>query len=192
MNYQDLPLKLLDHPFYQAWTRGEVSETELAHYGRAYLDFVALLPDLWQKVFTELDLEKEGVSVVQEEREHIDLWQAWTSKLTPVVKYPKLAILLSVLKQMTPSELAGAIHAFEVQQPAVSESKQAGLIAHYGFTKPETKYFDEHMGETEEKHIAFGKLVASRCDRGQFESGFKKGSELYYQTLDQFEVECSE
>ena len=186
MEYKDLQLELLNHPFYQAWSRGDISITMLSKYAESYLDFVTELPKLWDKVFTAFDLQKEGQSIIDEEIEHIALWNVWKNKLEKTSNTTSLQSTIRALHAMTPSELAGAIHAFELQQPDVAESKKAGLIKHYGYTDAETQYFDEHMGAEEEKHIAFGKVLKSRANEAEFETGFHKGSELYYETLDQF------
>ena len=186
MEYKDLQLELLDHPFYQAWSRGEISTTMLSKYAESYLSFVEELPKLWNKVFTAFDLQVEGQSIIDEEIEHIALWNVWKEKLQNTDNNTSLQGTIKALHAMTPSQLAGAIHAFEVQQPDVAESKKAGLIEHYGYTDAQTKYFDEHMGAEEEKHIAFGKVLKARANSAEFEAGFHKGAELYYKTLDQF------
>ncbi len=186
MEYKDLQLELLNHPFYQAWSRGDISTTMLSRYAESYLDFVSELPKLWNKVFTAFDLQAEGQSIIDEEIEHIALWNVWKDKLEKTENTTSLQQTIMTLHAMTPSELAGAIHAFEVQQPDVAESKKAGLIEHYGYTDAETVYFDEHMGAEEEKHIAFGKVLKSRANKAEFEAGFEKWAELYYKTLDQF------
>ncbi len=186
MEYKDLQLELLNHPFYQAWSRGDISTTMLSKYAESYLDFVTELPKLWNKVFTAFDLQVEGQSIIDEEISHIALWNVWKQKLEKTHNETSLQAMIKTLHAMTPSELAGAIHAFEVQQPGVAESKKAGLIEHYGYTDAETVYFDEHMGAEEEKHIAFGKVIKARANQDEFKAGFDTGAEMYYKTLDQF------
>lgn len=186
MEYKDLQLELLDHPFYQAWSRGEISTTMLSKYAESYLDFVQELPKLWSKVFTAFDLQTEGQSIIDEEIAHVALWNVWKQKLAKTHNETSLQAMIKVFHGMTPSELAWAIHAFEVQQPLVAESKKAGLMEHYGYSDAETIYFDEHMWVEEEKHIAFWKVIKARANQAEFKSGFDTWAEMYYKTLDQF------
>ena len=86
---------------------------------------------------------------------------------------------------MNPSELLGAIHSFEIQQPEVAKTKKEGLLKHYNIDESKTKYFDEHMNE--EEHIAYGKMLSQKfADKSDFEKGFKRGSEIFYYALDRF------
>ena len=86
---------------------------------------------------------------------------------------------------MNPSELLGAIHSFEVQQPEVAKTKKEGLLNHYGFSEADTTYFDEHMNEAE--HIEYGRKLANDfAVKSDFEKGFSRGSEIFYNALDRF------
>jgi pyrroloquinoline quinone (PQQ) biosynthesis protein C len=86
---------------------------------------------------------------------------------------------------MTPSELLGALHSFEIQQPEVAESKKDGLLKHYGFSEKDLKYFDEHMNEQD--HISYGKYLKEEfADEEEFNKGFERGSELFFKNLNLF------
>lgn len=182
----ELKHKLLDHPFYQAWTKGEITKEQLAKYHSSYNEFITEMPNFWQKVIDGFGENSTFASkVVKDETEHIDLWQEWSSKLPITNEFPSMSDLNQELNTMTTSELLGAIQAFEVQQPEVAETKKAGLLEHYGYEASELTYFDDHMEE--EAHIAFGKSLAKRfADKKEFERGFNRGAELFYNALDKY------
>ena len=151
--------RLLDHPFYVAWMKGEVSQKTLAAYHRSYAEFIQRIPSYWQTVVKAFQPHLTHTSsVVQEELHHIDLWEKWGKRFTPPDDFPRMQSVLDLLDGMTPSQLLGAIHAFEVQQPEVARTKKEGLLRHYGFRHEELRYFDEH--ENEECHLAYGRWLA--------------------------------
>lgn len=182
----ELKHKLLDHPFYQAWTKGEISLEQLAKYHSSYNEFIELMPTYWQKIIDSFnENSKFAESVVKDETEHIALWQEWNSKLPKVDTFPRMNDVIEELDAMTKSELLGAIHAFEMQQPDVAVTKKEGLLCHYGYETAELKYFDEHMNE--EAHIAFGRNLAKHhADEAEFQRGFDRGAELFYNALDKY------
>lgn len=184
-----LKYRLLDHPFYQSWNQGTVSQEQLSKYSQSYMELVENMPILWDRAISGLNSQSElAQEVINDETEHIGLWKKWSEKLMKAESFPRMEELHNALDAMNPSELLGAIHSFEVQQPEVAVTKKKGLIEHYGFADKDLTYFDDHMEE--QKHIAFGqKLYNTVSDKKEFEKGFERGSELFYRALDNF-VEC--
>lgn len=183
----ELEHQLLDHPFYQAWDRGEVTEEQLANYADAYQSVMDRIPLLWRRVLDGLDIDSPtGETIVAEEQEHAELWEQWRAKLPDATRDEELAALHDALDAMSPSELAGALHAWEVQQPGVAETKKEGLLTHYGFTADEMAFFDEHI-EEEDEHIAFGEAIREQhADTAAFDRGFRRGARVMYHSLDAF------
>lgn len=178
--------KLLDHPFYQAWERGEITKEQLSSYAASYNEFIKMIPEFWSAVISTFDSKsEEGKKIIGEETAHINLWKKWSDKLSASPEYPSMNNEVSAFANMNPSELLGAIHAFEIQQPDVARTKKEGLINHYGFDSTDLIYFDEHMNEAE--HIRYGDMLAKKfADYSEFEKGFEKGSEIIYRSLDKF------
>ncbi|MCI0472715.1 MAG: iron-containing redox enzyme family protein [Ignavibacteria bacterium] len=178
--------KLLDHPFYRAWTDGKITNEQLAVYADAYLGLIEKIPYFWEKSAYGIGADNaETKEVLTDELSHILLWKNWSDKLTVNGEKLNLNDIVSELDNMNASELLGAIHSFEVQQPEVAKTKKDGLIKFYGFDNSDLKYFDEHMNE--EKHIKFGADIAKHyADAEDFKNGFEKGSELFYNGLDRF------
>jgi len=185
----ELKYRLLDHPFYQAWTAGEVTKDQLSKYHKSYAEFIELMPQYWDKINKafnqDTDLAKE---VVADEKSHIPLWANWSNKLPATEGHPRMTEVIEGMNNMTPSELLGAVQAFETQQPEVAETKKAGLLEFYGFDEGDTKYFDEHMEE--EEHINYGTMLKEKyANQEEYKAGFDKGSELFYNGLNLF-VNC--
>ena len=182
----ELRFKLLEHPFYQSWTKGEITIPQLSIYAAAYTEFIDCVPHLWQRVTDNLGVNgAEAKAIIAEEKEHVNLWRLWSDKLPQAESNPGMKDIVDGFEKMTDSELAGAIHAFEIQQPEVAKTKKEGLINFYGFSEADAKYFDEHMNEAE--HIVFGnRIYREASDKEEFERGFDKGAELVYKGLDRF------
>lgn len=180
-----LEKKLLDHPFYQSWTKGEITESQLADYSFSYLELIKEIPEFWSKAVSGLNaVSSQSRKVVEEETVHISLWKDFISKQSCVC-VKSMKDVIGELSEMSPSELLGAIHAFEVQQPEVAKTKKEGLLKFYGFNESDTKYFDEHMNEAE--HIGYGNMLSEKfADKALFEKGFIRGSEIFYHALDRF------
>jgi pyrroloquinoline-quinone synthase len=167
--------RLLDHPFYQAWTRGEISPDTLAAYHKAYTAFIKRIPSWWSTAAAGAgDFSPLARTIIQEEESHIPLWEAWGKSLPPSASVTNLQSTID----------AFALQAFEIQQPDVARTKKEGLLQHYGFSPDVLTYFDEH--QREEKHIRFGARLATRVNEKEYKEGFTCGAELIYKSLDAF------
>lgn len=182
----NLKYKLLEHPFYQNWESGKITLDQLANYSKSYNEFISRIPDFWKRIIDSLNPgSKEGNKIIEEEKNHITLWQKWSEQLPSTDSNPSMNNVITAFENLNPSELLGAIHSFEIQQPEVAKTKKSGLIKHYGFSENDTIYFDEHMNEAE--HIKYGEyLYKNFAGKKDFENGFSKGSELIFHSLDKF------
>jgi pyrroloquinoline-quinone synthase len=139
---------LLRHPFYQAWSAGTLPIESLRTYAREYGAFVRLLPQAWDAL---ADPETS-----QEEREHADLWDDFAAALETRVDGQALAVETQALTASAArlfSEAvtaAGALYAFEVQQPATAQSKLVGLRMHYRLPTAAEPYFEVHSRNVHE------------------------------------------
>jgi len=182
----ELKYRVLEHPFYQSWTKGEITLDQLAKYHKSYAGFIENMPVYWQKINDTFNPESTfGKKVVADETHHIELWEKWAPKLPAVNEFPTMQSIIDELDAMNPSQLLGAIQAFEMQQPEVAKTKKEGLLCHYNMTEAETVYFDDHMEE--EAHIAYGASLKARfANQEDFEVGFNRGAELFYKGLDMY------
>ncbi len=163
---------LLTHPFYLAWTRGELSKEALRDYACQYYQHVAAFPTYLSAVHAQCDdqpTRKQILSnLIDEEAgtpNHPELWLQFAETLgasneevRATKKQPETAALIdtfrSVCAQGETAEGLAALYAYESQIPAVSESKIDGLKKHYGLTDPKAyEYFSVHV-EADREHAA--------------------------------------
>lgn len=163
---------LLTHPFYLAWTRGELTIDALQDYAGQYYHHVAAFPTYLSAVHAKCDDQPTRGQVLQnlidEEAgspNHPQLWLRFAESLGTTAdevratkKEPETAALIdsfrSICGNAATAEGLAALYAYESQIPAVSESKIDGLKNHYGITDPQAyEYFSVHI-EADREHAA--------------------------------------
>ena len=160
------PFDLLCHPFYQAWTAGQLSRDDLREYAAEYyhhvqgfpqhlLTLAARLPesDLRRAVlenFTdEMALDGSGV------RPHHALWLQFAEGMGASVPEVRTREPIAEIRELTatfdkiassgsPAEALAAFYAYESQVPRVAEAKEAGLRDLYGADADTCAYFHLH------------------------------------------------
>lgn len=150
---------LLTHPFYRAWSAGTLPLSALVTYASEYGAFVRLLDRGWNTLG-----EPEAATV---ERHHARLWQEFAHALgAEVAARPAVASVQALVDEaaqsfVDPAAAAGALYAFERQQPATARSKLDGLDAHYSRVPDSARhYFRAHALETGEDVVLEGKVAA--------------------------------
>ena len=180
---------LLKHPFYLAWTRGELSKEALADYARQYYHHVAAFPTYLSAVHAHCDdqaTRKQLLSnLIDEEAgspNHPELWLNFTEGLgvskvyvRNTEKQPETKNLIDTLRSVcrggSTAEGLAALYAYESQIPAICESKIDGLKKHYGFTDPEHyEYFSVHIEADRAHSAAERKILASYIDNHNIDS----------------------
>ena len=132
---------LLKHPFYQAWSAGELPVEALKCYAREYGAFISTLPKGWETL--------NDAETAEEETEHIEMWEDFADGLDTEIsdaQVPQVKTLLNTADNLfSDSETAlGALYAFEAQQPETAKSKLAGLKAFYQLPEKVEPYFVTH------------------------------------------------
>jgi pyrroloquinoline-quinone synthase len=174
---------LLKHPFYLAWTRGELSRDALTDYARQYYHHVAAFPTYLSAVHAKCDdqaTRKQLLNnLIDEEAgspNHPELWKKFAEglgngdvDLAKAVRQPETSNLIdtfrSVCGERPTAEGLAALYAYESQIPAICESKIDGLKKHYGFTNPEHyEYFRVHIEADREHSAAERKLLDAYID----------------------------
>ena len=180
---------LLKHPFYLAWTRGELSREALADYARQYYHHVAAFPTYLSAVHAHCDdqaTRKQLLSnLIDEEAglpNHPKLWLKFAEGLgvsdvdvRSTEKQPETKNLIdtfrSVCRDGSTAEGLAALYAYESQIPAICESKIDGLKKHYGFNNPEHyHYFSIHIEADREHAASERKMLFSYIDNHNLES----------------------
>src|SRR5271165_29470 len=141
---------LLRHPFYQAWSAGELTSDDLRAYAEDYYPHVEAFPgylaqlgvrldegDLRRAVLASMTDEKGGEdSFGEPERSHSELWLDFVEglggsrlpKRRPVGEVRKLiAWFHRVAGEGTPEEALAAFYAYESQVPFLAQEKDRVL-----------------------------------------------------------------
>jgi pyrroloquinoline-quinone synthase len=180
---------LLKHPFYLAWTRGELSKEALTDYARQYYRHVAAFPTYLSAVHANCDdqaTRKQLLSnLIDEEAgspNHPELWLKFAEGLgvsdvdvRESRKWAETKNLIDTFRSVcadgSTAEGVAALYAYESQIPAICESKIDGLKKHYGFTDPEHyQYFTVHIEADREHSAVERKMLAGYIDDHNFES----------------------
>ena len=180
---------LLKHPFYLAWTLGELSKEALTDYAQQYYHHVAAFPTYLSAVHAHCDHQATRKqllnNLIDEEAgspNHPELWKKFVdglgvedADLAQTEKQPETKNLIntfrSVCGQRSTAEGLAALYAYESQIPSICESKIDGLKKHYGFTKPEHyEYFTVHIGADREHSAAEREMLSRHLDAHNFES----------------------
>jgi pyrroloquinoline-quinone synthase len=180
---------LLKHPFYLAWTRGDLSRTALADYARQYYQHVAAFPTYLSAVHTKCDDQTTRKTLlnnlIDEESgapNHPDLWLQFAeglgvsaSEVRKSETWPETKDLIHTFRSVcrdgsTVEGLAG-LYAYESQIPSICESKIDGLKKYYGFADPKHyEYFSVHLEADREHSAAERNLLAGYVDKQNFVS----------------------
>jgi len=158
---------LLCHPFYKAWSAGELTRDDLRAYAEDYYPHVEAFPgylaqlgvrledgELRRAVLANMTDEKGGEdSFGEPERSHSELWLDFVEgvggsripKRRPVAEVRKLISWFQrVASEGTPEEALAAFYAYESQVPRVAQEKDRVLREFYGANEKTRGYFTLH------------------------------------------------
>ncbi|MDQ2664309.1 MAG: CADD family putative folate metabolism protein [Candidatus Eremiobacteraeota bacterium] len=162
---------LLKHPFYQEWTAGRLSQSQLRHYAEQYYQHVLAEPTYLSAVHARTPHVfadgKVDLSVRQEilqnliseeagEKNHPSLWKTFAlalgateETLAAARPLPSTVDLIETFREQCGARAfyvgLAALHAFESQIPGVAATKIAGLKEFYGIVDPEAyEFFTVH------------------------------------------------
>ncbi len=165
--------RLLDHPFYQRWSRGEVSVTELRAYAVQYRHFEAALPGHLTAVAdaaADDGLRDAALDNLADERTHLSLFDTFIDALggpRHQAPSPAMRSLLDVYRAAhgrSAVEGFAALLAYEAQASGVAASKAEGLREHGILGGAGLRFWDLHATvDTDHARWAVEALEAS-CD----------------------------
>jgi len=164
---------LLQHPFYQAWSKGELTRDDLREYAAEYWHHVSAFPTYLSALhatMTDSEVRREVLRNLAEEegvdapagRPHSDLWMdfaesmgASRSTVEGRAVQPEMTALITAFRELMqekPVVAMAALYAYESRVPAIAHTKAEGLAAHYATTGAGARYFTLH--ETADVHHA--------------------------------------
>lgn len=154
---------LLCHPFYRAWTAGELSREDLQEYGREYLRHVEAFPEYLDEFASRVpdDRLRRAVLANRDEemgsdglRPHAELWLDFIEGMggerhvNGDEGLPEIENLVTwfhtVAREGAPEEALAAFYAYESQVPHVAAEKARGLREIYSADEKTCGYFDLH------------------------------------------------
>jgi pyrroloquinoline-quinone synthase len=159
---------LLCHPFYQAWSAGELTRDDLKEYAESYYPHVEAFPTYLHDLAIRLDdgeLRRAILANLSDEKgmedpfgtatpAHSELWLDFAAAMgaarelkghTPSPEVQELiSFFYRVARTGTPEEALAAFYAYESQVPRVASEKARGLREKYGADERACAYFTLH------------------------------------------------
>ena len=153
--------RLLDHPFYQAWSHGQLTREALQTYAAQYYHWVAAFPTWLSAAHsnaTSLAMRQEILANLVDEEQgpenHPELWLRFCDALgldrqsvLDAALLPETRNAIARMREVCRSEPAvagvAALYAYESQQPEVMKTKREGLRDLYHVTAGH-EYFEVH------------------------------------------------
>lgn len=154
---------LLRHPFYQAWSRGELTRVDVAEYARDYYHQVQSFPRALSRFARRLgrgELRAVVLANLHEELgprpcdSHAALWLNFAEGIgaVPAIRdtaSPGVNALVKFFSNIgdegTPEEALGAFYAYESQVPPIAREKVRGLRQFYAADDRTCQYFLVHI-----------------------------------------------
>jgi len=164
---------VLEHPFYERWSRGELRRDELAAYAGQYRYAVVALADAAAGAARAAgpDLRPQLEAHAAEEAAHVAVWDDFTATVggdPAAAANPETAACARAWAgegERGLLESLVTLYAIESGQPAIAETKARGLRERYGFqTGPATAYFDLHAELDHEHAAAERAMIEPRID----------------------------
>lgn len=159
---------LLCHPYYKAWSAGELTREDLREYALDYYEHVAAFPaylaafgirleegELRRVVLANMRDEQGGETVAGESAQsHADMWLDFAEGMgasrdrfgreSANEVSDLVAHYMDVASAGTPEEALAAFYAYESQVPRVAAEKNRGLREMYGADERTAQYFALH------------------------------------------------
>ncbi len=190
-------IDVLDHPFYERWSAGELSAQELDLYAGEYLHAVKALADASVAAAAKAPPEHEPLLSrhAQEEQSHVRLWEDFAGQAhsdgagvsTSTEPFPNSTEPLPQTQACVEAWTAGdellehlaVLYAIEAGQPAISTTKLHGLHQHYGYLEgsSSTRYFTIHATRDVEHAQDARELIELLMAEERARSGAEQGVE---------------
>ena len=160
---------VLEHPFYQRWSAGELTEEELARYSGQYRHAVEAIATMSQTVAEGAPERADLRSHAREEAAHVELWDGFVAAAGGDAAAAPTAETTECVDAWTADDgmLANLarLYAVESGQPAISLTKREGLVERYGYADGAgTAYFRVHETRDVEHAEHARELIAELAD----------------------------
>jgi pyrroloquinoline-quinone synthase len=176
---------VLEHPFYERWSAGELSAGELSVYAGEYRHAVAALARASEQAAVKAEPEhRAGLERhAEEEAAHVALWDEFAhaaraaagseraqdacggdGPVRPVAQ--TRACVAAWTAGADALEHLAVLYAIEASQPEIARTKLEGLTRHYGYVAegPAVEYFTLHERLDVEHARQAGELIQELLD----------------------------
>ncbi len=197
---------VLDHPFYQAWNAGTLTNPQLQEYAKQYYHFERNFPRYVSNVHANTDdisiRQQLLLNLVEEEQgdaNHPELWLRFADALGSdrhdvenAVPYKETAAMEDTFTGLTRygSTLQGvaALYGYESQLPEVSHTKIEGLTKFYGIKTSNGLAFFRVHEEADQLHRQaerdmLAALITSPADEETAIAAATAAAKAYYHML---------
>ncbi len=191
---------VLEHPFYQRWSAGELSSEDLAGYSGQYRYATEAIARMSADIATAAPAsERAGLEEhAREESDHIALWDGFVGAVGGTVGDEPTEETLDCVAAWTRADGFGPqlarMYAVESGQPAISKTKSEGLAAHYDIHDgPGNRYFTLHQ-EMDVEHAEQGRKLIERhmneFDEDQMVEAAEEAFKANWRLLDGVSASC--
>jgi len=158
---------LLCHPFYKAWSEGQLTREDLREYALGYYEQVQAFPSCLAELSMRLEeghtrravLANMGEEIGLENgkragRSHAELWMDFADGMGAQKEFARPVLgeikdlvqhFNDVASEGTVEEALAAFYAYESQVPRIASEKERGLRAWYGADDKTCGYFTLHQ-----------------------------------------------
>ena len=172
--------RLLDHPFYTAWSHGTLTREALQQYAAQYYHWVFAFPTWLSAAHsnaTDFGMRQEILANLMDEElgpeNHPELWLRFCDALgldRDRVRHaellPETREAIAAMRRICRDEPAvagiAALYAYESQQPEVMKTKREGLRDKYGVTAGHD-YFEVHEAIDVEHSATEREMIAAHA-----------------------------
>lgn len=202
---------LLCHPYYQAWSAGQLTREDLREYASDYYHHVAAFPAYLSAVHSRLDdgeLRRAVLGNLCDEeiqgRPHSELWLDFAEgmgadrdQVRQRVPLPQMRELIAefrrVAREGATSEALAAFYAYESQVPRIAKTKADGLARHYGADARTCGYFELHQFADVEHSQVWRDLLSAEIAANPEQASAaldaaEKGAQALWKALDGMEA----
>jgi pyrroloquinoline-quinone synthase len=166
---------VLEHPFYERWTAGALTQGELACYASEYREAVRALASASESAASKAEPRhvERLREHAREETAHVELWEDFAQEAgargpsaddAPLAQTRECARAWAAGEELL--EHVAVLYAIEASQPEISRTKLAGLVEHYGYAPegPAVEYFSVHahrdLEHARDARELIGELIA--------------------------------
>jgi pyrroloquinoline-quinone synthase len=197
---------LLRHPFYQAWSNGELTQEDLREYASEYYHHVTAFPhylSTFARRLPEGDLRRLVLKHCREEIGHDEMWLGFAAGMgaqvdqvrfdDPIYEIKSLiATYMDLAQRKSAAAALASFYVYESQVPRIAHAKEEGLRKHYQADDATCRYFTLHQTADVAHAHSWKRAINREFERAPQAApdaleGAEEGAKALWQALDGIE-----